>query len=139
MATPNINVLLQAILTASDNTQFPSPYVSNIDLQNPSMSSAQYFSDAFFPAVTGGSSVPLGTGMTGPAYCIVVINRSATLYVQISLQPNGGSLEIMGQIGPQGVFVIFDPAQNAGAGYNALTLTGIGGTVPCTVFASNAG
>jgi hypothetical protein len=139
VASPNVNVLLQGILTASDNTQSPAPYISNIDFQNPSMLSSQYFSDAFFPAATTGSSVPIGTGTTGPAYCIIVINRHATAYVQISVQPNGGSLAIVGTIGPQGVFVLFDPAQNGSNGYNALTLTGLTTTVPCTVFTANAG
>lgn len=142
MATnPNIQSILQGILTATDNTQSPAPYVVNLDFQNPSMLSTSYFFEAFLPAATGGgTAVPLGTGATTAAYLIVVINRSTVTNsnVEIFIEPSGGTLVEVGTIGPGGVFVVMDTPQS-GVGWTALTLIGETAIVPCTVYAANQG
>jgi hypothetical protein len=133
MSTPNIQAILQGILTATDNTQSPAPYVTNFDFQNPTLNATNSFFDAFFQALTTGSAVPLGAGAGALAFAIIVINRSATNNLQITVTPTGGVAAIVGTIGPGGPFVAFDPTEN-GLGWSALTLTGLGATVPATVY-----
>jgi hypothetical protein len=133
VATPNIQAILQGILTATDNTQSPAPYIVNLDFQNPTLNATTYFFDAFFQALVGGSSVPLSVSAGALSFCIIVINRSLTNALQISVTPTGGAAAIIGTIGPGGVCVLFDPPET-GLGWTALTLTGIGATVPATVF-----
>lgn len=133
MATPNIQAILQGILIATDNTQSPAPYVANLDFQNPTLNATTYYLDAFFQALSTGSNVPLGIGGGALTFCIIVINRSVTANLQITVTPTGGAAAIVGTIGPGGVCVLFDPPES-GLGWTALTLTGVGVTVPATVF-----
>jgi hypothetical protein len=130
---PNIQAILQGILTATDNTQSPAPFVVNFDFQNPTLNATTDYFDAFFQALTTGSNVPLGVGGGALSFCLIVINRSLTNNLQITVTPTGGVAAIVGTIGPGGVFVVFDPPET-GLGWTALTLTGIGATVPATVF-----
>ncbi len=133
MATPNIQAILQGILTATDNTQSPPPYVTNVDFQNPTLNATFDYLERFFQALTTGSAVPIGVGGGALSFCLIVINRSATNNLQITVTPTGGAAAIVGTIGPGGVFVVFDPTES-GLGWTTLTLTGIGATVPATVY-----
>lgn len=137
--SPNVQSILQGILTATDNTQSPAPYLINLDFQNPSMLSENFFYDTFLPAATSpGTVVNLGTGATPAAYMILVINRSAANNVQINIQPTGQSTVNAGTLGPGGVFLAMDPTQSS-LGWTGLTLIGIGAVVPCTVYSANQG
>jgi hypothetical protein len=133
VATPNIQAILQGILTRTDNTQSPSPYVVNLDFQNPTLNATKDYFDGFFQALTTGSNVPLGIGGGALTFCIIVINRSLTNNLQITVTPTGGAAAIVGTIGPGGVFVLFDTTES-GLGWTTLTLTGVGATVPATVY-----
>jgi hypothetical protein len=135
VATPNIQAILQGILTATDNTQSPAPYIVNLDFLNPTLNATFYFFDAFFQALTTGSAVPIGVGAGALSFCIIVINRSATNNLQITVTPTGGVAAIVGTLGPGGLFVADDPTE-VGLGWTALTLTGLGATVPATVFSA---
>jgi hypothetical protein len=131
---PNIQAILQGILTATDSTQSPAPFIVNLDFQNPTLNATTDYYDGFFQALTTGSIVPLGVGGGALSFCIIVINRSTTPNnLQIELTPTGGASALAGTIGPGGVFVAFDPTES-GLGWTALKLTGLGATVPATVF-----
>ena len=133
MAT-NIQVIFQGILTGIDNSQSPAPYVANIDLQNPTLTGLKFYYDAFFQASSGGSNVPIGGGGGGAeTFLILVINRSTGSNLQINATPSGGTSQEIGVFGPGGVCLLMDPTET-GVGWEALLLTGIGGTVPATVF-----
>jgi hypothetical protein len=133
VATPNIQAILQGILTRTDNTQSPAPYVVNLDFQNPTLNATTDYLDGFFQALTTGSNVPLGVGGGALAFCIIVINRSLTNNLQVTVTPTGGAAAIVGTFGAGGVCVLFDPPET-GLGWTALTLTGIGATVPATIY-----
>jgi len=133
MASPVASVLLQGILIATDNTQSPAPYIVNLDFQNPTLNTQTYTYDAFFQALTSPSAVTIPT----PSFILVVLNRPTnTNNLQIIVQPTGGTPVNIGQIGPGGVCVLMDTAES-GIGWNVLTLTGLGGTVVCSVFAAS--
>lgn len=128
MATPNLNVVLQGVLTASNNLVTPPPYLINFDLQNPSMGALVLFSDPYFQALAGGSAVSLPAAIVS---LILVQNLSPGSVLKVTCTPNTGSPATY-QIGPQGVFCLYDPTK-AGVGFTALTLQGIGFTVPAMV------
>jgi hypothetical protein len=128
MATPNMNVVLQGILTASNNLVTPPPYIANLDLGNPTMGALVLFSDPYFQALTTGSAVSLPTAIV---FLILVQNLSTGSVLQVTVTPNSGAAATY-QIGPQGVFCVYDPTK-VGIGYTALTLMGIGFTIPAMV------
>ena len=59
MATPNVQVILQSILTATNNLVSPAPYIANFDFQNPTLNANTIFYDPYFQATGGGASVSL--------------------------------------------------------------------------------
>jgi hypothetical protein len=135
LATPNINVILQGILTATDNTQSPPPYVANIDFQNPTLAGSKFYYDAFFLAASSpGSNVPIGGGGGGAdAFLILVINRSSATNLQVNVTVTGAGVAEAAVLGPGGVCLLYDPTE-AGPGWSALTLISMSGTCPATVF-----
>ena len=134
MSTPNIIATLQGILTRTDNTQSPAPQIVALDFQNPTLNATTDYLDGFFQALSTGSNVPLGVGGGALTFCIIVINRATVAAnLQITVTPTGGAAAIVGTIGQGGVCVLFDSPET-GLGWTALTLTGVGQTVPATVY-----
>jgi hypothetical protein len=130
MSTPNINCILQGILAVTNNLAPNAPQVASIDLQNPTLNGTVFFYEQYLQATTTG----VGQGMPGPAgkaFVVLVQNLSTTSELQVTVTPTGGTPTTF-TYGPGGVFIHFDPTED-GTGISALTLTGVGGTVPCSV------
>ena len=133
MATPNINVVLQSIIAVTNNLITPAPQIINFDFQNPTMPSTgtggtvAYF-DPYFQALTGGSAVNLPVAKV---FALAVQNIASAGLLTVSYTPFGGSATSI-NIGPNGVLLLFDPAES-GTGISAVTLTGNGGTIPAAV------
>jgi hypothetical protein len=136
MSSPNINLILQATLAVLNVQVSPSVQMAVMDFSNPTLPSGaavatgglQFSYDAFFQALNTGSSFPLPASKV---FAILVQNLSPTAVLQVAHTPFGGSASTS-SYGPGGVFVVFDPTET-GVGFSALTLTGVGGTVPCQV------
>lgn len=129
MSTPNMNVELQAILTVTDNLLTPPPYTDNYDFQNPTCGATNLLKLPFFQATTGGAAVTLPAS---PVFFIFVQNLSSSgALLHVTHTPTGGSASTC-SIGQGGVVILYDPLETGG-GFTALTLTGIGGTVPAFV------
>jgi hypothetical protein len=134
MATPNFNAILQAILTVTDNTLANAPYDLNINLQNPTLGGTKYYYDGFFQVPTVPVSIPLGAGGSVESYFLLIWNRSTTNALTIGVTPGpSGSPQTIGNFGPGGVCILMDPTETGG-GWEALVLTGLGATVPVTIF-----
>lgn len=131
MATPNIQVILQGILVATNNLVSPAPYIANFDFQNPTLNATSMFYDPFFQSLAGGSAVSLPAGKV---FLVAVQNLSTTVNLTVTVTPFGGAASPI-ILGPAGVYVYFDPTET-GQGISALTLTGAGSTVPAFVMAS---
>ncbi len=128
MSTPNINVVLQSILTASNNLVTPSPYIANFDFGNPTLGATSIFVEPYFQALVTGSAV---TFPVLPVFFMAVQNLHATAILKVLYAPPSQPSNII-NLGPGGVFLIFDPTKT-GTGINALQLTGISVTVPAFV------
>jgi hypothetical protein len=128
---PNLIAQLQAILTVQNNLVSPPPYITNFDFQNPTQNATSSFFDSFFQATSAGVTVPLPAAAVS---CLMVQNLHASAIVNVEYTPFGGTITTLG-IGPQGVFIFYDPL-GAAPGISALILNGIAVTVPCMVFAS---
>jgi hypothetical protein len=130
MPTPNIQVVLQAILSATDNLISPPPYIANFDFGNPTLGATNIFFDPYFQALAGGSAVALPAAKV---FLIAVKNQSATAVLTVTVTPFGGAASSV-NLGVGGAYIVIDPAET-GTGFSALTLTGVGGTVPAMVLA----
>ena len=130
MATPNMLVILQGIVTLTNNLVSPAPYIANFDLQNPTLNATTVFYDPYFQATTGGVSVPLPAAKV---FGLIIQNLSTTNNLTIDVTPFGGSLDPI-TLGPGGVFIYFDPTET-GQGISAVTLLGVGATVSAFVLA----
>jgi hypothetical protein len=124
MATPNINVILQAIAVVTNQLVANAPQIVSFDFANPTMPSgssggtAAYY-EPYFQAATGGSVVNL------PAAKVfgVFVQQLGTGVLNVSYTPFGGVSTTIG-LATNGVFIYFDPSE-AGQGISALTLTGV--------------
>lgn len=121
MSTPNVNVILQAILTATNNLVSPAPYIANFDFQNPTLNASGIFFDPFFQATGGGAAVPLPTGKV---FLVAVQNLSSNLNLTVTVTPFGGAASPL-TLGQNGVYIYFDTS-GTGQGISAVTLTGNG-------------
>jgi hypothetical protein len=133
MATSNVQVILQAVIAVMNNLVSPAVQVITLDFGNPTLPSAgsggtAVFYDPYFQALVGGSAVSLPGS---PVYAIAVQNLSTTANLQVTHTPQGAAASTA-LYGPGGVCILFDPSE-AGGGFSALTLTGVGGTVPAMV------
>ena len=131
MATPNIQVILQGILTATNNLVSPAPYIANFDFQNPTLNATSMFYDPFFQATVGGVAVSLPAA---EVFLVAVQNLDVVHNLTVTVTPFGGAASPI-TLGPGGVYVYFDPTET-GQGISAVTLTGITATVPAFVMAS---
>jgi hypothetical protein len=125
----NISAIFQGILTLADETQSNSPYISNIDLENPTLAATQVLNQPFLQVATSpGTTV----SFSFTAYLILVWNRSMTNEIQINLASVGGpGIQELGTVGPGAVVVLMDPSKSIG--WAGLQLTAIGAVVPATV------
>ena len=128
MPTPNIIIELQAILTASNNLVLPPPYIANFDFGNPTLGATSYYQEPFFQALVGGSAVPLPAATV---FLIAVQNLHATALLHVTHTPTGQAASTC-SIGPGGLVILFDTLETGG-GFTALSLTGVGSTVPAFV------
>jgi hypothetical protein len=128
LPTPNILVELQAILTASNNLVAPPPYIANFDFGNPVLGATSYYQEPYFQATTGGVAVPLSAATV---FLIAVQNLHASALLHVTHTPTGQAISTC-SIGPGGIVIFFDPLETGG-GFTALTLTGVGSTVPAFV------
>jgi len=124
----NINLILQAVLAMTDNLQSPSPQIGSFDLGNPTMLATQFFYEPYFQALVGGSAVALPATTV---FAIFILNKSTSAILSVTHTPTGGAASTA-TYGPGGTCILFDPPETGG-GFMALTLTGVGGTVPAAV------
>lgn len=124
MSTPNVQVILQSILTATNNLVSPAPYIANFDFQNPTLNGSSIFFDPFFQATGGGAAVSLPAAKV---FLVAVQNLSPVspaTNLTVTVTPFGGAASPI-VLGPGGVYIYFDPTE-AGQGISAVTLTGTG-------------
>lgn len=132
MATPNINLILQAVFSMLNNQQSPSPQIGTLDFGNPTFGATAVYFDPFFQALAGGSQE-----VTLPAakvYCFAVQNLSSTGNLQVNYTPSlHGQTTIT--IGPGGLLIYMDPTSNQ-TGVTELSLSGISAICPAMVLAA---
>jgi hypothetical protein len=137
MATPNLNAILQAIITTTDNLQSPPPYVSNVDLGNPTFGATTVFYNPYTESTTSGTTVALPSGASGdPVSVVIVKNLDAVNNLIVGTTPGGGSPTNI-TLGPGGVYIYFD-ASGLGSGITALGLQGVNDTVLALVYVGYA-
>jgi hypothetical protein len=125
---PNLSVLLNATLSATDTTLSPSATIVTRNLNNPTLSATVVFYDPFFQAAAGGSVVTLPAATV---WIVYVKNLDAAANLTVSFTPTGGGAETCILV-PGGVFLYFQPTEGAG-GITALTLTASAGTISTEV------
>lgn len=133
MSTPNINCILQAIAVVTNQNLPNFPLIANFDFQNPTLPSAgtggtAAFWEPYFQAPAGGAGVTLPAAVI---FGVFVQNLSTTANLIVGYTPNGGSASLI-TLGPNGVFIYFDPSE-AGSGIANVNLTGVGSTVSASV------
>jgi hypothetical protein len=122
---PNISVLLNATLSATDTTLSPSVTVVTRNLNNPTLAGTVVFYDPFFQAAAGGSAVTLPAATCWIAY-VKNLDAAANLTVAWTAVGAAGSSTML--LVPGGVFLYFQPTEGAG-GFTAMTLTASAGTI----------
>lgn len=134
MSTPNLNVLIQGLLTISDVTQSPAPYIiPGLDFGNPTLAGTKCYVDLFFQVPTTPVTIPIGGGGGGAeAFLILVINRDPVNNLEVTVTNTGGTPQVAGVFGPGGVCLLFDPTEE-GVGWTSLTLMGFNAIVPATI------
>lgn len=128
MSTPNINVLLTSTIASYDNLVANTPLLSFINPGSLPFNAAGEFSNEYFQALVGGSAVSLPATTS---YVVFVRNRHATANLGIT-----STFLVLGPqqcfIGPGDFYLWFNASKTSGI--TALSLTGIGSTVPCEVY-----
>jgi hypothetical protein len=127
---PNISVLLNATLSATDTTLSPSVTVVTRNLNNPTLAGTVVFYDPFFQAAAGGSAVTLPAATCWVAY-VKNLDAAANLTVAWTAIGAAGSSTFL--LVPGGVFIYLQPTEGAG-GFTAMTLTASAGTINTEVF-----
>jgi hypothetical protein len=127
---PNISVLLNATLSATDTTLSPSATIVTRNLNNPTLAGTVVFYDPFFQAAAGGSAVTLPATTCWVAY-VKNLDAAANLTVAWTAVSSAGSSSFV--LVPGGVFVYLQPSEGAG-GFTAMTLTASAGTINTEVF-----
>lgn len=133
MSTPNINCILQAVLAVQNNLVSPPPQITTIDLGNPTFNGTVAFYEQYVQVPTTGftQAIPAPSLI---AYAAVVQNLSPTSNLTISVAPVGG-IANTATLGPQGLWIYFDPAK--AGGITGLLLAGVGSTVPALIWVAN--
>lgn len=134
MPTPNVNLILQAVVALQNNLISPAPQIAKMDFGNPTMGGTnsvggtQFFYEPYFQALVGGVAVTLPAAKI---FAIFVQNLSPTGVLQVTFTPFGGA-PCPVNYGPNGLCILFDPLET-GTGFSGLTLAGVGGTIPASV------
>ena len=126
---PNLSVVLSATVTVTDTTLSPSPTIISRSLNNPTLLPTATFYDAFFQATVGGVAVSLPAATSFFAY---VKNLSAANNLTVAWTAVGAAGSSTMLLLPGGVFIYALQAETGG-GFTAMTLTGVGATVPCDI------
>ena len=127
---PNLSILLNAILTATDTSLSPSPTIFTRNLNNPNLTTGLvFFAQEFFQAANTGSAVPLPAAICWIGY---VKNLDAATNLTVNWTPVSGSAQNFVLV-PGGLFIYFQPTEAAG-GFSAMTLTAAAGTISAEVF-----
>jgi hypothetical protein len=129
MATPNINLIFQALLVATNNLISPPPQIMSFDFGNPTLGATQSYYDSYLQASEAGTVINLPAS---PCFAAFVQNLSPTAVLKVTVTPNGNS-PTQFFLGPGGVWLMFDPSETSGGGITALTLTGAAAIVPAAV------
>ena len=128
MSTPNLNVLLTTVISTYDNLAPNTPLLSNINPGSLPFGAVARFQDDYLQALVGATNVPLPAPTS---YVVWVQNKASSGVVGVTVT----FLTIGAQqcfLGPGDVYLWFDAAKSSG--FTALSLTGIGGTIPCQVY-----
>jgi hypothetical protein len=132
---PNLNSVLGLSITTVNVNQNQSTI--NVSLQGIVLASSQIFYDQFVPCPTTGFVVPSIPG--GSAFDVYVRNLSLTNVLNVTLTPTGGSAFTVAlnfatsSSTTGGIFMVWGTTQAVG-GFSALTLTGVGATVPAELY-----
>lgn len=131
---PNLSVLLNATLSATDTTLSPSATIITRNLNNPQLiNGLTVFYDPFFQATAGGSAVSLPSPPAPATVWVVFVkNLDAAANLTVTFTPTGGAAETLVLV-PGGVFLYFNPTEGSG-GITSLTLTASAGTINTEVF-----
>lgn len=128
MSTPNLNVLLTASIATYDNQVANTPLLSNVNPGSLPFGAAASFRDDYLQALVGATVVPLPAPTS---YLVWVRNRATSGVVGVTV-----TFLVIGPqqcfLGPGDVYLWFDAAKSSG--FTALSLTGVGGTIPCEVY-----
>lgn len=128
---PNLSILLNAILSATDTSLNPSPTIFTRNLNNPNLTTGLvFFANEFFQASNAGSPVTLPAATCWIAY-IKNLDPATNLTVAWTAVGAAGSSTFV--CVPGGVFIYFQPTEAAG-GFTAITLTAAAGTINTEVF-----
>jgi hypothetical protein len=127
MSTPNINCILQAVIAVTNNQLSPQPQIANVDLGNPTIGATQIISETYLQAIAAGITIPL----PNPTNFAIVQNLAASGLIRVVYTPSGQPQTFI-NLGPQGVFIYFDPS-GTGTAVTQLIVGGIGSTLPCLV------
>jgi hypothetical protein len=128
----NMNVILSANLQVQDITGGGSQQIINRNIGNPTYAATTVFYDPFFQATTSGVEVPLPVD----AYVAYVKNLDPAAVITITYQNLGSATNHTLTLSPGGVWMIYNVAQTAGTGIQALSIAGVGATVSCCVLVS---
>jgi hypothetical protein len=127
---PNISVLLNATLSATDTTLSPSATIVTRNLNNPTLAGTVVFYDPFFQALAAGSAVTLPAAT---CWCAFVKNLDAAANLTVAWTAVGAAGSSTFLLVPGGVFIYLQPTEGAG-GFTAMTLTASAGTINTEVF-----
>jgi hypothetical protein len=122
--TPNLQVILQAILAVTDAN---GEQVSTFDVGNPSLGARAVFIDRNVQATI----FPVAVAFPAINMFFVLAQNVGTTPLQIQFAPNGLSLTAV-TVGPTGFFLLIDPTET-GTGIWSLHLSGLTQTVPALV------
>ena len=131
---PNLNSVLGLTIATINLAQNQTNI--NISLQGVALASSQIFYDQYAPCPTTGLVVPIPGGT---AFDVYVRNLSLTNVLNVTLTPSGGSAFTVtlnfaaSSSTTGGIFMVWGTT-NTGVGFTALTLTGVGATVPAEVY-----
>lgn len=131
MSTPNLNVLLQTVLSIQNNLAPNAPQIAYFDFGTLTMGATCVLSEPYLQAVpTVGTSIQFPQPIV---YLIAVQNLGPTgsqLVVTVTPQFNPSATFILG---PTGLCILFDTTES-GAGFTALNLrSGTATTIPAMV------
>ena len=118
--SPNVQAILQAVLTATNTTLTNNPQISNCDFGNPTYNGTAMYFDPYVTQLTAGTfqqvQLPAAT-----VWGVMVQNLHATATLTISYTSGGVTAEF--SVGPTGLFIYWDVSKS-GSGITFLSLAG---------------